>query len=119
MSPGEIYWVDFPTANGHEQAGRRPSIILQDDNVGAILPVTLAVPMTTALAVLRYPGTVLVDATPQTGLRSRSVALVFQLRVVDRIRVSSRIGDVDATTLQQIFRAFDQLTGRIAAGNNP
>ena len=120
MNPGEIYWIDFPAANGHEQSGNRPGVILMDDMAAGTLPVTLTVPLTTVLAAAtRYPGTVLVDATSKTGLRSRSVALVFQLRVIDRRRVHAPIGQLDVATLQQIFRAFDVLTGRIPPTNKP
>ena len=47
MSVGDIDWVDLPSANGHEQRGRRPAVVLQDDDYGGDLPVVLVVPLTT------------------------------------------------------------------------
>jgi hypothetical protein len=32
VNAGDIHWVDLPTANGREQRGRRPAVILQDDD---------------------------------------------------------------------------------------
>ncbi len=32
MTVGDIHWVQLPAANGHEQRGRRPAVILQDDH---------------------------------------------------------------------------------------
>lgn len=44
MSRGDIHWVDLPAANGREQRGRRPAVVLQDDTYGGDLPVVLVVP---------------------------------------------------------------------------
>lgn len=33
MKPGDIYWVEIPAANGHEQAGRRPAVVLQSERL--------------------------------------------------------------------------------------
>ena len=48
MTPGEIHWVDLPPADGREQSGRRPAIILLDDAYAGRLPVVLVVPITSA-----------------------------------------------------------------------
>ena len=37
MSPGGIYWVQIPAADGHEQAGLRPALILQNPQLTARL----------------------------------------------------------------------------------
>ena len=43
-----------------------------------------------------------------------SVALVFQLRAIDRRRVEKRIGSVSREVLNEIFAELDKLTGRTA-----
>ena len=78
MNVGNIHWVDFPRANGREQHGRRPAVVMQDDAYGGSLPTTMVVPLSTAKRALRFAGTALVDATDESGLRQESVALVFQ-----------------------------------------
>ncbi len=45
MNVGDIHWVDFPQANGREQQGRRPAIVLQDDGYAGSLPTTLVIPL--------------------------------------------------------------------------
>lgn len=55
MTPGDFHWVELPPANGHEQAGMRPGVILQDDAYGGELPVVLVAPVTTAVAAVRMP----------------------------------------------------------------
>ena len=43
MNVGDICWVDLPAANGREQSGRRPAVVIQDDKYGGDLPVVLVV----------------------------------------------------------------------------
>jgi mRNA interferase MazF len=112
VTVGEIHWIELPPGTGHEQSGRRPAIIVQDQAYAGLLPVVLVVPLTTSTATLRFPGTVLIPAGPENGLRQPSVALVFQMRAVDRRRIGDRIGTVSADILAGIFAALDKLLGR-------
>ena len=112
MSVGDIHWVDLPAANGREQRGRRPAVVLQDDDYGGNLPVVLVVPLTMARAAMRFAGTTLIRATAENGLRQASVALVFQLRAIDRGRIQERIGAVSAEVLNAMFEELGKLTGR-------
>src|SRR2546430_12379704 len=77
---GDMHWVDLPAANGREQRGRRPAVVLQDDDYGGDLPVVLVAPLTTARAAMRFAGTTLIYPTAENGLRQASVALVFLIR---------------------------------------
>lgn len=113
MNVGDVYWVEFLPRGGHAQTGRRPAIVIQSDARTASLPTALLIPLTTQMDALRFPGTVLVEASAQNGLRRASVALVFQLTAVDRRFVISRAGEISETTLQQIWAALDKLTGRM------
>ena len=112
MSVGDIHWVDLPAANGREQRGRRPAVILQDDHYAGTLPVVLVVPLTTIRATMRFAGTTLIRPTAENGLRQGSVALVFQLRAIDRHRIQERIGTVSAEVLDAMFEELGKLTGR-------
>jgi mRNA interferase MazF len=87
VSVGDIPWVDLPAADGREQRGRRPAVVLQDDDYGGDLPVVLVVLLTTARAAMRFSGTTLIRPTAENGLRQALVALVFQLRAIDRHRI--------------------------------
>jgi mRNA interferase MazF len=109
---GAVHWVELPPSTGHEQSGRRPAIIVQDDAYAGRLPVVLTVPLTTATSTLRFPGTLLVQPSDENGLQSPSVALVFQTRAVDRRRIGDQLGTVSAGVLVEIFAALDKLLGR-------
>jgi mRNA interferase MazF len=112
VTAGDVLWIELPPADGHEQTGRRPAVVIHDETYAGQLPVVLAIPLTTATSTLRFPGTFLVQPTPTNGLRHPSVALVFQLRAVDRRRLRDLIGNVGAENLDQIFATLDKLLGR-------
>src|SRR5215831_13405780 len=103
VSVGDIHWVDLPAANGREQRGRRPAVVFQDDDYGGDLPVVLVVPLTTARAAMRFAGTTLIYPAAENGLRQASVALVFQIRAIDRRRIQERIGTVNAEALNAMY----------------
>jgi mRNA interferase MazF len=112
VTVGDIHWVQLPAANGREQQGRRPAVILQDDQYAGGLPVVLVVPLTTARATIRFAGTVLIQPRAENRLPQVSVALVFQLRAIDRRRIQERIGSVGETVVHEILVELDKLTGR-------
>lgn len=112
VTVGDIHWIELPPASDHEQSGRRPAVIVQDQAYAGLLPVVLVVPLTTATSTLRFPGTLLIPPDPENGLREPWVALVFQMRAVDRRRIGGRVGAVSGEVLAGIFAALDKLLGR-------
>ena len=112
MRRSEVWQVDIPFVPGHGQAGQRPAVIVQDDAFINSLPTVLIVPFTGAKGAKRFPGTVLVQPDAQNGLSMPSVALVFQIRALDKQYFLSRLGVLDTATLDQIFVEMDTLTGR-------
>jgi mRNA interferase MazF len=72
----------------------------------------LIVPFTGSQSATRFPGTVLVQPDSKNGLAVPSVALVFQMRALDKRYFLRRLGVLAAMTLDQIFAELDKLTGR-------
>jgi mRNA interferase MazF len=107
-----MYWVEFPPANGHEQSGRRPAIVLQDDTYASGVSVVFVVPVTGSLRNLRFPATVRISPSDANGLLVESVILVYQARAIDRKRVGNRIGVIEPDVLTQIYETLDRLLGR-------
>jgi mRNA interferase MazF len=112
MSVGDIHWVELPPANGHEQRGRRPAIIIQDDEYAVGLPTSLVVPLSTARRALRFAGTTLIRATSRSGLRTDSVALVFQCRAIDRKRIREQMGAITDEERTNLIDELQKLTGQ-------
>lgn len=112
MKKGEIWRVLLPAAPGHTQSGERPAIILQELVFNNSLPTTLIVPLTSKLAAVRFSGTLVIQPDPHNGLTAPSVALVFQMRTLDRRNCLKHLGLLDAAILDQVFAELDKLTGR-------
>jgi mRNA interferase MazF len=111
MTIGDIYWVELPDAGGREQSGRRPAIVIQDDSYAQSLPTILVIPLSTAIAALRFPGTTRIKANPTSGLKTDSVALVFQLRAIDRGRIKDKVGFASESEIVQIRLELAKLLG--------
>lgn len=102
MDIGDVYTVEIPASNGHEQAGARPAIIVQAPQFGDRLPTVLIVPLTSRLTAQSFPGTFLIQPDSDNNLNTTSVALVFQLRAIDKRRVKRRLGRLGASDLSQV-----------------
>ncbi len=112
MNPGDIYWVDFPLRGGRAQAGRRPAVVMQLASATAQLPTLLLLPLTTQIDALRFPGTRLIEATPANGLTKPSVALAFQLTVVDKQFVGPYLGCLSEAEKQSVQQALESIMER-------
>ena len=103
---GDIVKVELPPpvgCPGHEQFGFRPAIIVQDDVKFRALPTTIVVPLTTNYTASRLPGTFFVKKSSTNGLTQDSIALVFQVRAIDKKRVKEpSIGKFSGTELDEL-----------------
>lgn len=55
MTRGEIWWVDFGLAFGSTAMGRRPALIVQNDNFNAsAIATTVVIPLTTNTLLAEY-----------------------------------------------------------------
>jgi mRNA interferase MazF len=105
MNKGEIWLVNLPSTDGHEQTGIRPVIVLAD-----VAPdIVIIVPCTTNIQALRYPNTLEILPSKETGLTSVSIALIFQIRAIDKKRLSKKIGDIPKTMVNSIDKNLKRI----------
>jgi mRNA interferase MazF len=118
----DVVVVEFPppatltstrgrSEGGHEQAGQRPAIVVQDEPKLSGLSTVLVIPMTARTAALRFQGSVWVHRSPANGLSFDSIALVSQLRAIDRRRILSTIGQLGAEDRGKIESEAKRLLG--------
>ncbi|MEJ0057561.1 MAG: type II toxin-antitoxin system PemK/MazF family toxin [Bacteroidota bacterium] len=101
LKKGEIVWVDLGEVTevaGHEQALRRPCIILKDFNR---FHLTIVIPLTTSPN--SYYTIVRIDKT-DTGMNRDSYALCHQLRTISHHRIDGKAGILTD-------RAFNKIKG--------
>jgi mRNA interferase MazF len=111
---GDIVLVNLPqTADsaGHEQVGTRPALIVHDDVTSDTLSVIMIVPFTSNLKARRFPHTILVEPTEENGLTMQSVLLVFQLRAIDRQRITKTIGHLEDDLIEKVDHEMKGLLG--------
>jgi mRNA interferase MazF len=95
---GDIVWLDFDPQTGHEQAGRRPAVVLSVGAYNGTTGLALVCPVTNRSK--GYPYEVgLPPETPVTG-----VVLADHVKSVDwQARRAAFIGKVGQDVLDQIL----------------
>lgn len=110
MQEGDIYFVEIPLSRGHEQAGLRPAIIVQAVGFEK-LPTVLIVPLTSKLKAADFPFTFIIEPDQSNNLDVASVALVFQLRAIDKRRLKNKIGRIGEAKLELLKQKLKEITG--------
>ena len=109
---GEVYLVSFDPTVGSEIQRTRPALILQNDIANRHSPITIVAAITSQFEEPLYPTEVLITP-PEGGLTTLSVALLNQIRSIDRQRLVRRLGRVTAGTLERVNRAIQLSLGLI------
>ena len=102
---GDIYLADLNPSRGSEQAGIRPVILVQRQNLDRFTRTIVVIPVTTNLRRAQIPGTVLI-AAGEGGLSQESVALCYQIVVIDRQRLQRQLGTLSTVYLQRLGEAI-------------
>ncbi len=97
---GEVWFVDLNPVRGHEQAGKRPALIISVDlfNSGSA-ELVVALPITTKCKGI--PFHVEVDP-PEGGLDAKSFIKCEDIRSVSKARLSARLGAVSQETMTSV-----------------
>ncbi len=110
MQDGDIYFVEIPLSGGHEQAGLRPAIIVQAAGLEK-LPTVLIVPLTSKLKAADFVFTFIIEPDKFNNLDVSSVALVFQLRAIDKRRLKNKIGRIGLVKLELLKQNLKEIMG--------
>ncbi len=87
-------------------------MIIQDERYAGNLPTVLVVPLTSTQKALRFAGTIPIVATPESGLRNDSIALVFQCLAIDRSQIGLRMGQASDGEQASVLAELARLTGQ-------
>jgi mRNA interferase MazF len=102
LSPqrGEIWLLDLDPTRGHEQAGRRPALILTVDTFNAgPADLVMAVPITKTI---RPMPTHVIVRPPEGGVKMECAILCEALRSVSKGRLVVKWGQVSPQTLAEV-----------------
>ncbi|MDR1892203.1 MAG: type II toxin-antitoxin system PemK/MazF family toxin [Oscillospiraceae bacterium] len=99
---GEIYFADLSPAVGSEQSGHRPVLIISNDTGNRHSPTVVAAAITSKPK-KKLPTHHMLPSF--SGLVS-SVALLEQIRTLDKSRLETLVGTLDEITMIGIDRAL-------------
>lgn len=94
---GDLVWITFDPQAGHEQAGRRPGLVISPVAYNSKAGLALICPVT--IQVKGYPFEV-----PLPDGRINGVVLTDQIRSLDWVvRNAEKVSQVDAHTLEMVL----------------
>jgi mRNA interferase MazF len=109
---GEIWWANLGPHRPHEQTGRRPVVVWQNDKLTTVLHSVVIIPLTTNLERAGFAGTSLITAS-ELGPPQDSVALAYQIRTVSKSALESRMRALDEAEIADLeFAAAEAFGGR-------
>src|SRR3989338_3761102 len=108
MQAGDIYLIEIPASGGHEQSGLRPAIIVQEKALEK-LPTVLIVPLTSKQKAAAFPFTFIIEPDRMNNLDVVSVALVFQLRAIDKRRVKNKVGKISLGKMELLKQGLREI----------
>lgn len=83
----------------------RPVIILADTPTD----ICIITPLTSNLKALKFPFTIQIEPSKHNGLHILSVALVFQIRAIDKSRLVKKLGQLEKSLLTNIVKILKKL----------
>jgi mRNA interferase MazF len=101
---GEIYFADLDPVVGHEQSGRRPVLIIQNDVNNQYSSVLIVAAITSAPTRKLYPVDVAITST--SGLIEGARVLLNQIKTIDKRRLERYIGQLNDTQMEQVDQAL-------------
>jgi mRNA interferase MazF len=103
---GDVFSARLDPAEGSEQTGTRPVVIVSRDSINANSPVVVAVPLTDAGNVKRtYPSHVYLPRH-SAGVKMDSVAKTEQIRAIQISRFVGYYGRLDRQALARLEEAL-------------
>ena len=106
---GEIRWADLNPVRGHEQAGRRPVLILSHDVFNKRSGTVIAMAITSQPQKAGFPLTY--QLAPKQ-LHKMSWVKISQIRTLSVDRLGKKLGAIEPEQLVEIIDGFNQIIGQ-------
>ncbi len=74
---GDIIWIDFDPKQGHEQAGKRPALVISNSKYNQVTKMLIACPITSQIKGYAF------EIPLQDGLKTVGVILANQVKTLD------------------------------------
>lgn len=101
---GDIYFADLSPVIGSEQGGLRPVLVVQNNIGNKYSPTIIVAAITSQINKAKIPTHI--ELSTSYGLMKDSVALLEQLRTIDKRRLRDKIGCVDFERMRLVDNAL-------------
>src|SRR5437660_12831858 len=105
---GDIYWAGLDPTQGHEQAGRRPILVLSEDVFNARSGTVIAVALTSQEPRAGFPLSIEIVGS---GLPRRSWVKISQVRTLSIGRLGARLGSATAEEVATVLDGLKEILG--------
>lgn len=102
---GEIYYADLSPVVGSEQGGVRPVLIIQNDVGNKYSPTVIVSAITSKLDKAKLPTHIELSSA-QYNLPKDSVALLEQIRTLDKRRLKGKLTSLSESKMKEVDRAI-------------
>ncbi len=102
---GDIYYADLSPVVGSEQGGVRPVLIIQNDIGNKYSPTIIVSAITSQLNKAKLPTHIELTAD-KYNLPKNSVALLEQIRTLDKRRLKEKVTTLSDAKMQEVNRAI-------------
>lgn len=95
---GDLVWVDFSPQSGHEQAGRRPAVVLSPAEYNRLVGLAIVCPITSRVKGYKF------EVAIPPGLAISGVVLADQVRSLDwRSRKAEWVASLPEAAIDEIL----------------
>jgi len=105
---GEVRWAELNPTRGHEQAGRRPVLILSHDIFNKRSGTVIAMALTSQPQKACFPLTYSLEPKQ---LQKPSWVKISQIRTLSVERIGKKLGTVEPEQLAEIVDGLNQIIG--------
>jgi mRNA interferase MazF len=105
---GDIVWADLDPVQEHEQGGRRPVAILSEEVFNQRSGTVIAMAITSQPQRAAFPLTLEITSIK---LPQRSWVKISQVRTLSTTRISSKLGRLSESELQQLLDGLNEICG--------
>ena len=102
---GEVYYADLSPVVGSEQGGFRPVLIVQNDIGNKYSPTVIVSAITSQLGKAKLPTHIELSAD-EYNLPKNSVALLEQIRTLDKKRLKEKVTTLSQSKMKEVNRAL-------------
>jgi mRNA interferase MazF len=103
---GDVYWAELSPRVGHEQAGKRPVIILSHDIFNERSGIVIAIAVSSQEPRAAFP---LTHEITTAKLPKRSWARISQIRTLSTQRLGKKLGHLAPEEIDRIVEGLNEI----------